>query len=121
MSNGFTYGVIQAWRLYKVGHLLSMIDSTIRETCRQDQALRCIHVALLCTQADAGIRPTISNVILMISSCSEALPNPKKPVFFKTSERNLEGSQASSVSTAYPDDPWVPSINNVTITELEVR
>lgn len=109
------------WRLYKVGHLLNMIDSTIRETCRADQAVRCIHVALLCTQADAGIRPTIANVILMISSSSETLPNPKKPAFFKTSESNLEGSQASSVSTASPDGPWVPSLNNVTITELESR
>eukprot|EP00253_Pinus_taeda_P006541 PITA_06541 len=113
-----------AWRLYKHGQLLNMIDSTVRETCRVEQAVRCIHVALLCTQADAGIRPSISNVIMMISSCSETLPNPKKPTFFKTSESNLGGSresQASSVSTASPDGPLVPSINNVTITELEAR
>jgi len=113
-----------AWRLYKGGRLLDMIDSTVRETCVEEQAVRCIHVALLCTQADAGIRPTISNVILMISSCSSTLPNPKKPAFVETSESNHRGfteSRTSSLSPASTHGLLVPSINNVTITELEAR
>eukprot|EP00253_Pinus_taeda_P017996 PITA_17996 len=98
-----TQGLLEwAWRLYKEGCLLNMIDPTVTQTCREEQAVRCIHVALLCTQADAGIRPTISNVQQMISSSSEVLPNPKKPAFVRISER-------------------IPSTNNVTITELECR
>jgi serine/threonine protein kinase len=120
-----------AWRSYKEGCLLNMIDSTVTKTLREEQAVRCIHVALLCTQADAGIRPTISNVILMISSSSGILPNPQKPAFVKTSESNLGGSTSrridesgtgtSLVSPALTQSPFVPSRNNVTITELEGR
>eukprot|EP00253_Pinus_taeda_P001386 PITA_01386 len=109
-----------AWRLYKLGCLTNMIDSTVSRTCREQQAVRCIQVALLCTQANSGIRPTISNVIEMLSSCSGTLPNPKRPAFVKTSERNHRGS-TSSVSTGCVDNPLVPSVNNVTITEMEVR
>lgn len=60
--------VHSTWILYKHGHLLNIIDSTLTETCRHEEALRCIHVALLCTQVDAGIHPTISTVIMMISN-----------------------------------------------------
>jgi len=123
-----------AWRLYKRGCLPNMIDSTLTETCRQEQALRCIQVALLCTQADSGLRPFISNVILMISSASVTLANPTKPAFVKSSENSHGGSKAgssssgtqqsataSSVSFASPQSHLVPSINDVTISELDGR
>eukprot|EP00253_Pinus_taeda_P033217 PITA_33217 len=118
-----------AWRLYKKGHLLNMIDSAITETCRQEEALRCIHVALLCTQADPVIRPAMSKVIPMITSASVTLDSAAQPAFVKGSESNLAGStDGSSVSeihkassVASTSSPLVPSINDVTITELEAR
>eukprot|EP00253_Pinus_taeda_P021262 PITA_21262 len=126
-----------AWRLYKRGCLLDMIDSTLAETCREEQALRCIQVGLLCTQADAGLRPIMSNVILMISSASVTLANPRKPAFVTSSDSSRGGSTAGSsssgiqhsrssaavsyVSSASPQNPLVPSLNDVTISELEAR
>jgi len=116
-----------AWTLFKNGNLLSVIDSTLRETCWEEQVLRCIHVALLCTQADAGIRPSISNVILMISSATVTLPIPTHPAFMK---RNLQGFTAcgssegihelSSTSFGHATS-FGPSVNDVTIPELEPR
>eukprot|EP00253_Pinus_taeda_P012450 PITA_12450 len=84
-----------AWRLYKRGCLPDMIDSTLAET---KQALRCIQVALLCTQADASLRPIMSNVILMISIASVTLANPTKPAFVQSSESGYRGSTTSSSS-----------------------
>jgi serine/threonine protein kinase len=123
-----------AWRLYKRGCLPNMIDSTLIETCKQEQALRCIHVALLCAQADAGLRPIMSNVILMISSASVTLANPTKPAFVKGSDSRYGGSTtgssssgiqqsatALSVSSASTHNYLVPSINDVTISELDAR
>eukprot|EP00253_Pinus_taeda_P019822 PITA_19822 len=88
-----------AWRLYKQGRLLDMVDSGVSGSCRQEEALRCIHVGLVCTQADPGIRPAISNAVLMISSSSVTLPDPKKPAFVKSSESSYEGSTAASSSS----------------------
>jgi len=122
-----------AWRLYKRGSLPNTIDSTLAETCRQEQALRCIHVALLCVQGDAGLRPIMSNVILMISSASVTLADPTKPAFVKGSESSYGGSTVgsgiqsgpsaavSSVSSASTQNHLVPSINDVTISELDGR
>ena len=91
--------------------------------------MRCIHVSLLSMQAYSSIRPTMSSVILMISSSSVTLPNPTKPTFVKNSESNLGGSaldrSCSGIhvpqSFASIEELLVPSINNVTITELEAR
>lgn len=83
-----------AWRLYKQGCPLDMVDSTVRGTCLREEALRCIHAGLVCTQADPGIRPAISNAILMISGCSGTSPDPKNPTFVKSSVSSYGGSTA---------------------------
>jgi serine/threonine protein kinase len=86
-----------AWRLYKRGNILRMIDPTIIETCDQAQALRWIHVGLLCTQADSSLRPTMSTVILMLSSHSVTLSAPKKPAFVSSSvSQNTKSTSSGS-------------------------
>ncbi|KAH9302287.1 hypothetical protein KI387_013870, partial [Taxus chinensis] len=52
LSQGMQNLLEWAWRLYMGGAVLDMLDSTVRETCSQEQALRCIRVGLLCVQAD---------------------------------------------------------------------
>jgi len=70
------------WRLYKRGRMMDMIDPAIIETCSdQEQALRCIHVGLLCTQAEPSLRPSISTINLMLSTKLVELPDPIKPAF----------------------------------------
>ena len=47
------------------------------------QALRCVHVALLCVQSDRARRPTMEQVIAMLISgddgVAEELPEPSLP------------------------------------------
>eukprot|EP01018_Ginkgo_biloba_P036204 Gb_02278 [translate_table: standard] len=76
-----------SWRLHKEGHIVDMIDRTLVATCPQEQTLRCLQVGLLCAQADAAIRPRMSDVISMLNSCDK-LPDPKKPAFFKYVNHN---------------------------------
>ncbi|XP_057848287.2 cysteine-rich receptor-like protein kinase 10 [Cryptomeria japonica] len=83
-----------AWRLYKSGNIMGIVDSTVLETCLEEQALRCIHVGFVCVQADAALRPPISNVIMMISSSSVTLPNATKPAFVSGSEKNVSKSSS---------------------------
>eukprot|EP00253_Pinus_taeda_P030819 PITA_30819 len=121
-----------AWRLYKKGLFLDMINSIVEETCSQEEAVICIHVALLCIQADAGICTTISNVILMISSSSVMLPNPTQPAFVKSSESNLGGSTDTSRYGSGKHEPRSSAttssvssaslvIDDATITEIKAR
>ncbi|KAH9301972.1 hypothetical protein KI387_013555 [Taxus chinensis] len=124
-----------AWRLYIEGDVLNMLDSTIREACSQEQALRCIHVGLLCVQADATVRPAMSNVVMMISSSSVTLPNPTKPAFIYISgtpapsklkskssyEEREKGRTSHASGTSTSSASGVPSVNEISVTRLDPR
>eukprot|EP01018_Ginkgo_biloba_P036588 Gb_35039 [translate_table: standard] len=128
------------WRLYKRGQILDVIDGELVRSCPQEQALRCIHVGLLCTQADPALRPPISNVILMMSSNSVTLGDTTKPAFVNVSHShnsestsgNYEDSQTDGMSGASATTSRAssaashgalppPSINEASISEMEPR
>uniref|UniRef100_A0A0A9TL30 Uncharacterized protein n=1 Tax=Arundo donax TaxID=35708 RepID=A0A0A9TL30_ARUDO len=54
--------------------------------------MRCINIALLCVQENAADRPTMSDVVAMLSSTSMALPEPKHPAYFYVRVTNEEVS-----------------------------
>ncbi|PRQ30473.1 putative protein kinase RLK-Pelle-DLSV family [Rosa chinensis] len=70
-----------AWELWKDGRGLELMDPTLSDSCIEDQFLRCIHVGLLCVEENAVDRPTISDIISMLTNESISLPVPTKPAF----------------------------------------
>jgi len=85
---------LQAWKLWMENKALDMMDPILEVTCIENEALKCINVALLCVQEDSGDRPTMSNVIIMLGSESITLPRPNQPAF--VTRRNTAGSSSSS-------------------------
>ncbi|KAB2610568.1 G-type lectin S-receptor-like serine/threonine-protein kinase [Pyrus ussuriensis x Pyrus communis] len=71
-----------ACKLWQEGRGIEVIDESLRETCQLDEALRCIHVGLLCVQEAPADRPTMSSVICMMQSNeATSLPPFKEPAF----------------------------------------
>ncbi|GLT56117.1 hypothetical protein SLA2020_291880 [Shorea laevis] len=102
----------QAWRLWKEGHPLELIDSFVKESCTQYEVLRCIHISLLCVQQQSEDRPTISSVVLMLSGETE-LVQPKEPSFlFDEKSLQIDSSFAMFEST---------SRNELSLSEMEPR
>jgi hypothetical protein len=60
---------------------------------------RCINIALLCVQESAADRPTMSEVVAMLSNDSLTLPEPKHPSFFNLRVTNEEPSTVVVSST----------------------
>ncbi|GLJ21235.1 hypothetical protein SUGI_0389360 [Cryptomeria japonica] len=106
VSQGMETLIEWTWRLYRGGNTLEMVDPTISEECPQEQALRCIHVGLVCVQADAKLRPPMSDITVMISNSSITLPIPAKPAFLTRSETSTSG---------------ILSVNETSITETNPR
>ena len=90
---------------------MELIDASLADSCHPPEVLRTIQVGLLCVQKNAGDRPTMSSVILMLGN-EGALPQPKQPAFFM--EKDLLVADFSSSNPA-------GSINSLTITELDPR
>ncbi|KAL0001030.1 hypothetical protein SO802_014811 [Lithocarpus litseifolius] len=101
-----------AWRLYKEDRQLELIDNSEKESCNPNEVLRSIHVGLLCVQQCPEYRPTMSTVVLMLSS-ETALPEPKEPGFHT-------GRYLSEMDSS-PIKQEGSSTNGLTITLLEAR
>uniref|UniRef100_A0A0D9XGF3 Receptor-like serine/threonine-protein kinase n=1 Tax=Leersia perrieri TaxID=77586 RepID=A0A0D9XGF3_9ORYZ len=70
---------LYAWNLWNEGKAENMIDSTIMANCLLDEAMLCIHVALLCVQENLNDRPLMSDVVLILEKGSKSLPAPNRP------------------------------------------
>lgn len=73
--------------------------------------MRCINIALLCVQENAADRPTMSDVVAMLSSKMMVLAEPKHPGYFNVRVANEE----QSVLT----EPC--SVNDMTISAISAR
>ncbi|KAE8703210.1 G-type lectin S-receptor-like serine/threonine-protein kinase SD1-1 [Hibiscus syriacus] len=69
--------VEHAWRLWKEGKPLDIVDSFFVETGYLSELLQCIHISLLCVQQHPEERPSMSSVVVMLISHNE-LPSPKQ-------------------------------------------
>ncbi|XP_073004948.1 cysteine-rich receptor-like protein kinase 25 [Typha latifolia] len=67
------------WQHWIEGKAIEIIDKSLDTHCQSEGVLRCIHIALLCVQEESSERPSMSSVILMLSSSSISLPTPKLP------------------------------------------
>ncbi|CAL9013879.1 unnamed protein product [Prunus brigantina] len=86
-----------AWELFREGRGMEVIDASVRETCRPDEALKCIQVGFLCVQEDPADRPTMSSVILMLANEATSLPPSKEPAF--STHRNSVAVSSSPQTT----------------------
>ncbi|KAK1436579.1 hypothetical protein QVD17_02360 [Tagetes erecta] len=71
-----------AWELWNEGRGLELMDPVLEDTCTPKEVMTCIHVGLLCVQDHAPDRPTMSEVVSMLSNENMHLPEPKQPAFF---------------------------------------
>ncbi|KAK9133682.1 hypothetical protein Scep_013210 [Stephania cephalantha] len=101
------------WNLWNEDKASELIDATIfiKDELSRLELLRCIQVGLLCVQQRPDDRPTMSSVVIMLSSDSPNLPQPKHPGFYY--QRSFSEGPSSSNIISYE--------KNVSFTTLEGR
>ncbi|XP_021666776.2 G-type lectin S-receptor-like serine/threonine-protein kinase At1g11410 isoform X2 [Hevea brasiliensis] len=103
------------WKLWEEQRVLEMVDSSLEGSYPPQEALRCTQIGLLCVTENAVDRPTMSEVVVMLSSETAALPSPKQPAFiFRTSCSN-------AISLAIGEEEDSSSINEVTMVSFVTR
>ncbi|XP_062177165.1 G-type lectin S-receptor-like serine/threonine-protein kinase At1g11330 [Alnus glutinosa] len=102
-----------AWGLWVYDLSLELMDPTISYPSSRSILLRFINIGLLCVQESPTDRPTMLDVVLMISNERAPLPKPKQPAF--TTGRNMMDTNPT-IDTARNC-----SNNSVTISIMEAR
>ncbi|KAL0846561.1 hypothetical protein Bca101_019807 [Brassica carinata] len=101
--------VTHAWKHWRNGSPLELVDAEMGKNYQSNEVVRCIHIGLLCVQTDPDERPDISEIISMLTSNSIILQLPQSPVY--------EGSEMG-----LPPIKSVPvSVNDSLINELVPR
>ncbi|XP_076889914.1 cysteine-rich receptor-like protein kinase 43 [Bidens hawaiensis] len=85
-----------AYKLYKKGKVLEILEPILASGADPDQVATCIKIGLLCTQFDHHLRPTMSRVSLMLSRKSGTLDEPTPPGFLGVRNRRSRGSATYS-------------------------
>ncbi|KAH9651097.1 Receptor-like serine/threonine-protein kinase SD1-6 [Citrus sinensis] len=98
-----------AWDLWKHERVHELMDPVIlQDEIPLPMLMRYVNVALLCVQENAADRPTMSDVVSMISNEHLNLPFPKKLTFVKG--KNVKNSSYSTSGTSE-----ICSVNDVTV------
>jgi hypothetical protein len=101
----------QAWQLFEE-RWIELIDAALPLNGHSAEIMRVINIALLCVQEDAIDRPTMLDVVAMLSCDTMILDKPKHPTYFSLSAVNKEASSTTTRSC---------SINDVTISTISPR
>ncbi|KAK9133581.1 hypothetical protein Scep_013109 [Stephania cephalantha] len=117
-----------AWRHWTRGSYFELLDRCLGNRYIESEVVRCIHIALLCIQEDTDQRPTMSSVVVMLSSYTMTLAAPLQPAFLLTSGTGRSrsddistGREASESEASSCTRSKAPSNNDVTISELVPR
>ncbi|KAM3757939.1 hypothetical protein ACB098_01G004800 [Castanea mollissima] len=100
--------VEHAWKLWKEGRPLELIDTCLKDSGIQSKIKRCLHISFLCLQQHHDDRPNMSSVVMLLHS-EGSLPEPKEVGFFVE-------KKSPSLSKNQPS-----SVNGIPITVLEAR
>lgn len=113
-----------AWKVWRDGRPLELLDPMVGDCYSKNEVIRCIHIGLLCVQEDPADRPTMATILLMLNSYSVSLPSPGQPAFFVPSGMDSNGGMKmmysdQSATKSSPSHQY--SINEASITELLPR
>ena len=110
----FILKLFQAWRLWQERKALDLVDKKLLESCNGTEVMKSINIGLLCVQDDPSDRPTMSNVLIMLSSETTTLPSPNQPAF-------VGRRRTSSTSASLSSKAETISINEMTISAEDGR
>ncbi|KAM7490243.1 hypothetical protein LguiA_033164 [Lonicera macranthoides] len=71
-----------AWKMWKDGTPLELMDPTITDSHVRNEVIRSIQMGLLCVQEDLDSRPSMAVIVLMLGSYTMSLPLPEQPPFY---------------------------------------
>ncbi|KAL2931590.1 Cysteine-rich receptor-like protein kinase 25 [Bienertia sinuspersici] len=92
------------WRLWNEGKAMDLVDSALNNCFSKEEALKCIHIGLLCIQENANDRPKMNLIVATLNGQAINLPTPKPPLFIGNNVKNankFEQHESCSSYTGY--------------------
>ncbi|XP_071911313.1 cold-responsive protein kinase 1-like [Coffea arabica] len=92
-----------AWKLYEKSKLMDLVDPKLREDgVVEKDVLQVLHLAFLCLQPHANLRPPMSEVVAMLTCKVELDEAPIRPAFLDRKRRNNDPASWDTISEVFP-------------------
>lgn len=108
------------WKLYETGRICEAVDPALEGKFQEEEASRLLQIGLLCAQASAELRPSMSIVVKMLTDNRE-IPQPMQPPFLKFSSGEINPLIRRPTSVSRPKSSTQSSGNNNTESLVEPR
>ncbi|XP_057774572.1 cysteine-rich receptor-like protein kinase 3 isoform X1 [Salvia miltiorrhiza] len=103
----------KVWNLYGSGNVIEAVDPSMKGKFPEEGAARLLAIGLLCVQANAELRPSMSTVVMMLNG-ERDVSRPTQPPF-------LNSASAEFVPFSRPDSCTQSSGNEITESIVEPR
>ncbi|KAM3206442.1 hypothetical protein ACQJBY_061882 [Aegilops geniculata] len=100
-----------AWHLWEEGRWIDLVNASLSRENHSIKIMRCINIALLCVQENAADRPSMVDIVAMLSNDTMIMAKPNKPAHFNV---RLADAEASTT-------PVACSINYLTLSTIIPR
>nr|GMC56886.1 cysteine-rich receptor-like protein kinase 2 [Ipomoea batatas] len=109
------YLLEQAWKLYENGEHLRLVDSTLDPNdYTAEEVKRILEIALVCTQSPPNLRPSMSELVIMLSSDRPIFQNqPNRPTVISDLGNRIQVVTDASTTTASSASHATVSISDV--------
>ncbi|XP_009602876.1 cysteine-rich receptor-like protein kinase 42 [Nicotiana tomentosiformis] len=73
------------WKLYTTNQVTEALDPLLKGDFPPEEASKVLKVGLLCTQASVALRPSMTEVVQMLTHEDYQIPEPRQPPFLNSS------------------------------------
>ncbi|TKY55220.1 Cysteine-rich receptor protein kinase 42 [Spatholobus suberectus] len=93
---GSTSVLHSVWKNYKANNITASIDPALHGKFSVEEASNALQAGLLCTQSSVTLRPSMSEVVQMLTKKDYFIPSPKQQPFLNFSGLSLNDRSATS-------------------------
>lgn len=111
---------LKVWNFYGEGKLYAAVDPVLAGNFPRDAASQMLQIGLVCVQAFADLRPSMSMVVKMITENYE-IPQPKQPPYLHSSSGEVKFQNSSGSSKPILDLNSGSSQTNMTQSIIDPR
>ncbi|XP_062158756.1 cysteine-rich receptor-like protein kinase 3 [Alnus glutinosa] len=123
-NNAFSensHSILQkVWSLHGTGRVCEAVDPVLEGKFQEEEASRLLQIGLLCVQASAELRPSMSLVVKMLTDNHE-IPQPTQPPFLNSSSAEISQNIPPATYYSQPESYTNSSGNDITDSGIQPR
>lgn len=95
MLNQSYHSKLQVWNLFKKDRLTESVDPCLKGNFPPTETSKVLKIGLLCAQASLAQRPSMVDVVRMLTEENCPIPEPRQPPFINTSALSVSSTRSS--------------------------